>query len=345
MNRSGIFTRLALLAALILVPATAGAELAVYADRDAWEAAVPTALLVEDFQSDPPSTYTTPYTTHAGVRLTSLHDPLGIHIQAIFNMTRGLVYSDHGNQLCWSFPDLPANAFGFDYQTDGNDWELLVGETVVTLPAATAGFVGVIDDDRTWPGFVTTCDAGEQDGLSVDDLAVADIFFGENHVIGSASRWLSQVTPTVIEYFSCDAAGTYGPTYQTAAGLLLASFPPDQCTFHIVASWISSNALMHIEYGRELMWSFPGSGTGCSGFGFDYKTGDGGWVVSYGRFQVPLPANREGFVGFVTPGGADWWWVTVSAGSGGFLGVDNVRFRPGSTPARETTWGAVKALY
>ena len=348
MIRSRIFRRVALMAALVMASTAAGAELTVYTDRAAWEAAVPTGIEIEDFESDPLGDYETPYTTAGGFRLTSLLDPITIQItdQTSINGTHALHYRDFGNQLCWDLPELSANAFGFDYDTDMNDWELRVGDATLTLPAGTTGFVGVVDDARTYPRFVTTCDAYVQGGLSVDNVSVAGVFFGDYRVTADPSVWWSLISdPIVHEDFESDPLGTYTTPYTTGNDLYLTGVHgPITIQITDQTSINTSHALHYRDFGDQLFWEMPYFG--CQGFCFDYDTDFNDWELIYEDYTVVLPRETTGFVGFITPSAAYHMFITTcDAYAQGGLSVDELWFAPEPSAARETTWGSVKALY
>jgi len=150
--------------------------LEVFTDRSLWVTALHGTPTLEDFEGDAPGYHLTPYETAEGALLDSMNDPitLGIVEGNWLNNTQGLHYRDFGQHLLWVLPGGSAlHAFGFDYSTDDNDWEVRVRGESFVLEDNTGGFFGVVDREYSLASFITTCTAWAQGGLSVDNVAYA----------------------------------------------------------------------------------------------------------------------------------------------------------------------------
>lgn len=154
------------------------AQYTVYTDRGAWEAEL-LSVSVEDLESDPGDfTGPTPYLTAAGW-LATANPPLTVQIltNGWINGSQQMHFRSFGTMMNFSFPGgISTMAFGFDFDTANEDWELHVGGGLVaSLAANTTGFVGVISDSPPIFSFDVVSFAHAQGGLSVDNLSTGEV--------------------------------------------------------------------------------------------------------------------------------------------------------------------------
>ncbi len=163
----------------ILSVVEAAADLTIYNDRAAWEAALTCPHFLEDFESDVLGSHWTPYTTGNGFLVTSTGAPIefGIYPNSPIDNTqyihfRNFTARDIGEGLTFTFPGAALQiGFGFDYHVLDDTWELRVAGQVIIIPANTEGFVGVIDDTGSLASFLFYCGEYVQNGLSVDNVS------------------------------------------------------------------------------------------------------------------------------------------------------------------------------
>jgi len=153
----------------------------IFTDRDDWELSV-ASVMTEDFNSEPNvsnyDTFDLPYTTDLGVTIDELGNSAAAQFLATGNINGSQAphIRDFGSMITWT-PGSQFDAFGFDWNTAIEPWEVIVnGTTLTTLPSNSEGFLGVTFDDATQlSSFTLTGSAGAQGGISVDDLSFANV--------------------------------------------------------------------------------------------------------------------------------------------------------------------------
>jgi len=333
-----------------LLAAPAAATLITYTDRTAWEAELNGAPPVEDFEADTPGNYTTPYTTGDGILLLSMGDPMTVSILAgnWINGTRGLHYRDFSRQLQWVLPAGTAwHAFGFDYDTDDNDWEVHVGGEVFVLPDNTTGFFGVINREQALATFITTCDAYAQGGLLVDNLGYTEQVWGDIRVFTDRDAWEDYLAlPLLVEDFETDTPGTYDLPYTTGHGFDL-DYLVSAITIQIFDGIYmnGTRGLHYRDFSGQMEWRFPEAAS-TAGVGFDYDTDGNVWQLWVGDEVLYLQPNGIGFIGVVhTAGLLDCFVTTCTAYAQGGMTVDNVAFAGPPTGVEDSSWSRIKQLY
>lgn len=151
----------------------------VYRQRDLWESEIGTGdVLVEDFEKDVADygELTNPYLTGNGFLLEGGSCPAQILEEATLLPTGNLLhFRDFGCGLTFIFPnDSAVSAFGFDYRPS-EEWNLIVNDTTVTIPAGRPGFIGVVFHGNYPNTFTLSSEANGQGGLSVDNISYITI--------------------------------------------------------------------------------------------------------------------------------------------------------------------------
>ena len=338
-----------LLFSVLLAAALPCNALEVYTNRDLWLAELHGAPDMEDFESESPGYETTPFETAHGVLLDSLGEPLllGVVEGNWINGTQGLHYRDFGNQLLWVLPDgYAVHAFGFDYDTDNNDWEVIIRGQSHALPASTTGFFGVVDREYSLASFITTCDAFAQGGLLVDNLSTSDQVWGDLLVFTDPAAWEAYTVPPIaMEDFESDVPGTYDLPYSTGHGFAL-NYLVSPITIQILDVYMNGTQGLHYrDFDRQMEWRFPNA-MSVTAFGFDYDTDDNNWQLQVAGETITLHSNAIGFIGVVqTSGLMDSFVTTCSALAQGGMSVDNVRYTASTTAVEPTNWSRIKSLY
>ena len=179
------------LACLVALAVGAGSAMAVpvqYTSKTAWQAAVVTSMVAEDFESNVGAftPISTPFTTANGLGLVTAGIPQITAMQilpagtitTLTNGTQFLHFRDFGVGLKVNLA-APSFAFGFDYGTNDIGWNLsAAGGVNYTIPSGpgTAGFIGYIDLPANLFSSFTLKGPGPnvaQGGLSIDNVLVA----------------------------------------------------------------------------------------------------------------------------------------------------------------------------
>jgi len=346
MSRDGILILIALLAVGLCLGPVAAAAVDLYTDRAAWESAVNTVRTVENFESETPGTYMTPYQSHAGINVETpgMMIELIVRDNGAVNDSREMVVKDSGERSFFTFP---ANrhqlGFGFDWATGAEAWSLkFLGEEYV-LTSNSSGFIGLADPDGQSYGFELTSSALTQDGLAIDDL----VFSPRILVFTDYASWEAALGLTpFIEGFEIETPGSYQTPYMTGGNCSLSS-PGAPVDFDIIeGGLIDGSRELHLsDPGTQLSIEFPGT-EGQRGFGFEWKTPVETWSLDVLDEYVSLTGMSQGFVGVVDQTGQiHTFEVSVLGIVQGGLHLDNIAFASGTVPVQPATWGQLKFRY
>jgi hypothetical protein len=290
---------------LLFLTASVQANLNFYTDRAAWQNALGTSYLTDDFESETAGAYTLPFTTSSGILFESVLGPISafqILVPGVINGTQEVHVRDFSAQMRTSFPGgQPVSGFGFDWRTAVEDWDLQVGGSTVTLPHNSTGFLGVVDDTRSTVSFILTSSSFAQGGISVDNLAYGRAF----DVYTDRASWRAALsTPILREDFESETFGTYPLPYTTAAGLVMTEVLGTITAFQIFAPGVVNGSLeMHVrDFGNQLSCGFPGampqlsSGSGSTGAPAPRRGSCGSGASSSRCRRVP-PVSSASWIG------------------------------------------------
>jgi len=99
---------------------------------------------------------------------------------------------------------------------------------------------------------------------------------------------------------------------------------------------MTGNMLHFRDWEQGTTLTFP-EGQSVRAFGLDYTTPEE-WVLTFGNFNIPLPAARNGFVGFVFYENFPLeFGLSSSADFQGGLLLDNIAYVPPYIPSTSTT--------
>lgn len=334
------------LCAGLCLGATTAESVDVYTDRGTWETAVTTVRMTEDFESETPGVYMTPYQTAGGfnVERGGMFLDLTVRDGGAVDGSREILIQDYAGRAFFTFP---ANrhqlAFGFDWATGGEAWTLKFLGQDYPLAADSGGFIGLVDADGQSFGFELTSAVETQDGLAIDNLDYSQAVF----VYTDRVAWETALGQSVVvEDFEVDAPGDFQTPYTTAGGCELTGLggPID---LSVVASGLidGSRELHFRDYGDQLSLRLPGDNP-VRGYGFDWKTTQESWSLYARGEYVSLTGTGSGFIGIIDQTGLTEDFVLTSAivvQQG--IRVDNITFPSGTTPVVPTTWGALKGKY
>ena len=187
---------------LVLFTSSAAHAQTTFTSRSAWEAAIG-GTSVEGFELDPVANSPTPYTSSRAWSFASLGTPITVQVLdgGSIDGSREMRFRDFGQQMQLTFPGGEAQtAFGFDYDTGVEAWELRIGGSLVAnLPASTTGFIGVTSASPS-SDFVLTSPAQAQSGIAIDRLTVPfnSYFEGLSHTALGLARLEDQGEALVV---------------------------------------------------------------------------------------------------------------------------------------------------
>jgi len=346
MHRDRIALLIALLVVGLCVGPVAAAAVDLYTNRAAWESAVSTVRMMEDFEAETPGTYMTPYSTSAGISV----ERFGISMDLIVrdngavNDSREFLIKDYGGGSFFSFPSSRRQlGFGFDWVTGAEAWTLKYLGQEYSLAANSSGFFGLADPDAQTMSFELTSPTLTQDGLAMDDLTFSPRLL----VFTDHASWESALGLTpFIEGFELELPGSYQTPYTTGGNCSLGS-SGSPIDFDIInGGLIDGSVELHLsDPGTQLTLGFPGT-EGQRGFGFDWETPFESWSLVVLDEYLSLRGMSGGFVGVVDQTGQiHSFEVSVLGIVQGGLHLDNIAFASGTVPVRAVTWGQLKSRY
>jgi hypothetical protein len=346
MRREGIFLLITLLLLGLCLGPGAAAALDVYTDRGAWESAVATVRMTEDFSAETPGNYMTPYETEAGISLETPGFGIDVIIRdtGVVNGTRELLLKDNGERAFFSFPpDRRQLGLGFDWVTGGEAWTLKFLGQEYAFPANSSGFFGLADPDAQSYGFELTSPVPAQDGIAIDDLTFSPALL----LFTDYASWEAALglTPT-LEAFEIETPGSYQTPYTTGGDCTLEG-SGSAVGLEIISSGLVDGSLeLYLsDPGTHLLVDFPGS-EGQRGFGFEWTTPFESWSLTVRDEYISLRGMSGGFVGVIDQTGTTLGFeVSVLGIVQGGLHLDNLAFAAQTVPVQPITWGRLKARY
>lgn len=145
----------------------------VYSNRALWIEAIGGSISTEDFEKDPAdyAELSIPYITGNGFLLTGQSVAQIYYDVTTLNSGNLLHFRDWQVGMTFTFPNSAnVKGFGFDYRPS-ETWKLTVGDSTITLPGRTKGFVGIVVRSGDLNKFNLSCTSSAQGGLSVDNIS------------------------------------------------------------------------------------------------------------------------------------------------------------------------------
>jgi hypothetical protein len=328
-----------------LLPVTAE-SVDLYTSRAQWETTVQTLRMAEDFESETPGTYMTPYQTAAGMNVETpgMFIDLTVRDNGAVNNSREMLIQENGERSLFFFPvNHNQLAFGFDWATGGEAWVLKFLGQEYPLAANASGFIGLVDTDGQSYGFELTSSATNQDGLAIDNLAWSPALL----VFRSRPEWEAFAgTAPFTEGFESDTPGSYQTPYFTGNGCDLQSMGVAIDLDVIDSGLVDGSRELHFsDHGRQLSLGFP-DGEMQAAFGFEWATTQESWSLYARDEYIGLTGMSSGFVGIVDQTQSTTSFILTSSivvQQG--IHIDNLTYFQGIVPTVPTTWGAIKAKY
>jgi len=141
------------------------------------------------------------------------------------------------------------------------------------------------------------------------------------------NAWEASLGATpVTEDFSGEALGDHDTPFTTAKGTALTVLSGDPITIQVFDSGLvnGSRELHFRDFAAGVGVMLPSAGRG---FGFDYDTAIESWAVQVEDLTKVLPANSQGFIGFIDDSGPIISFTLVGSLAGGAQGgisLDNL---------------------